>query len=93
MTTYITKAAVEIKDYEIDWHDPANDVLGDDTIATSTWTADSGLTISAQSNTTTTTTVWLSGGLTNNSYTATNVITTAGGRTFEDSLTVTIQQN
>lgn len=66
--------------------------LGTDTIATSTWTADTGLTLSAMSNTTTTTTAWIEVGAENGkTLTATNRITTAAGKTYERVLTLLIR--
>jgi hypothetical protein len=65
-----------VLDYQIDWAA----WLGSDTISASTWTAETGITIASSTNTTTTATVWLSGGTVGTSYVATNHITTAGGR-------------
>ena len=73
-------------DYGFDW----SAWLGTDTIATSTWTVDSGITKGATSNTTTTTTVWLSGGTVGTTYNAVNRIVTAGGRTNDHTLTVRV---
>lgn len=76
----------EILDYIIDW---ATRHLGDDTIASSTWAADSTrITIDSDTNTTTTTTVWLSGGTIKEYYTVTNTIITAGGRTLIQSVKI-----
>jgi len=63
-------------DYTVDW----SAELGTDTIATSTWVVADGLTASAQSNTTTTASVFVSGGTAGVSYILANTITTAGGR-------------
>lgn len=71
-------------DYSIDW----SDWLGIDTIGTSTWVADSGITVESDSNTTTVATVWLSGGTVNTYYRVTNTIVTAAGRTDERSIYV-----
>lgn len=70
----------EVKDYEVDW----SDLLDTDTIATSTWsvTEGSGLTIDSDTNDTTTTTVWLSDGVAG-TYSLLNRVTTAGGRTYD----------
>jgi hypothetical protein len=90
MSHYVTKAPAEVKDFRIDW----TDALGDDTIDQSTWESETGLTIgpTSSSHTTTSATVWLSGGTDAHVYIVTNTITTAGGRTFEDTLTVTVAQ-
>lgn len=60
--------------------------MGEDTIATSTFTVPSGLGKVAESNTTTTATVKLSGGTLGEIYSVTNRITTAGGDTEEASM-------
>ncbi len=75
-------------DYTIDW----SAWLGTDTIATSTWTLPSQLAKATDSNTTTTTTVWLRnvsaarGAI----YQVTNTITTAAGRTEQRSFSVRV---
>ena len=66
--------------------------LGTDTIATSTWTADTGLTLSAMTNSTTATTAWIEVGAEDGkTLTATNRIVTAAGRTYERVLTLLIR--
>jgi hypothetical protein len=77
----------EIVDYQLDW----TPFLGADTIATSVWTAPTGFTINAQSNTDTTATVWLAGGLAG-AHQITNRITTTGGRTFERSVALRVAE-
>lgn len=80
-----------VLDYTIDWD--ADDWLGSDTITgTPTWTVDSGLTLSSQSNTTTTATVWLSGGTVNTDYDVACKIVTVGGRTDERTLRIQVRQ-
>lgn len=69
----------EVKDYGVNWAE----LLGTDTISTSTWTVPTGITKDSQSNTTTTTTIWLSGGTAAETYSFDNLITTAGGRTYD----------
>lgn len=77
-----------ILDYDLDW----SSWLGDDTIATSTWLLDAGaLTISSNSKTDTATKVWLSGGELGKTYSLTNRITTAGGRTQDQTVTLKIR--
>ena len=73
-----------VLDYSIDW----SDWLGDDTIASSSWAASTGITVDSDTNTTTAAIVWLSGGTAGENYTATNSIVTAAGR--EDDRTITI---
>lgn len=67
-------------DYRLNW---ASVLPSGDTIVSSTWTVPTGLTGHSQAFSTTTTTIWLSGGTVNVNYTLTNVVTTAAGRTFE----------
>lgn len=77
MSKAYTKDPDAVLDYSIDW----SDWLDADTISTSTWTVETGLTKGTVSNTTTLTTVWLSGGTAGTSYSVSNRIVTAGGRT------------
>lgn len=80
------KAASGALDYQFDW----SEWLNGDTIATSSFTAYSGITIDSIDNDTTTTTVWLSGGTAPNGYTVENTITTAAGRTAKRSIRVQV---
>lgn len=87
-----TKDPDAILDYQINWAT----WLGTDTIATTAWTlAPTGtgaLTKTTDTKTTTTATIWLSGGTANTDYTAACKITTAGGRTDERTLTIYVRQ-
>lgn len=80
------KTAVENLDYQIDW----SLWLGTDTINTSTWTIDSGLTKGLDLVASNMTTVWLSGGVAGSTYVITNAITTFGGRTAQRSFIVVL---
>lgn len=85
-----TKTPNENADWGFDW---AAWLDTGDTISTSTWTVATGLTSGTTGNNTTTTSVWLSGGNAGSngtSYTCTNKIVTAGGRTFERSFTMRV---
>jgi hypothetical protein len=77
-----------VLDYGIDWGTEFLDSA--DTISTSTWTVDSGITVDSTSNDTTTTKIWLSGGTADEEYTATNKIVTADGRTAERSILILV---
>lgn len=66
-----------VKDYTRKW----SKWLASDTISTSTWEAEDGLTIDSDSNDTTSATVWISGGTVGQDYCVTNTIVTAAGRT------------
>jgi hypothetical protein len=67
-------------DYTLDWADV---VVAGDPIVASVWTIPTGLTSHDESFTTSTTTVWLSGGTEGESYILTNVITTQADRIIE----------
>lgn len=78
-------------DYPIDWG--TDGWLGADTITgTPVWTVPSGLTLAAQSNTTTIATVWLSGGAAGVEYIVECKITTAGGRIDERSIRIIVRE-
>lgn len=74
-------------DYKIDWTDWLEPYS--DTISTSTWTVPSGLTKISDTNTSYTTTIWLSSGLEDGVYEVVNHIVTAAGR--EDDRTLLIR--
>jgi hypothetical protein len=76
-----------VLDYQVDWAT----WLSTDTIVTSTWTVPTGITKASDTNTTTTTTIWLSGGTANTDYTLVNRITTAAGRTQDQSILITVR--
>jgi len=73
-----------VLDYQFDW----SAWLGTDTIASSTWTVPTGITKDSSSNTTTTATVWLSGGTADTNYECANTIVTASARTDQRTLTI-----
>jgi hypothetical protein len=83
-----TKDDDAVLDYGFDW----SEWLGTDTIVSSVWTVPTGISQEAESETTTTTTVWLSGGTIGNTYTITNRIVTTAGRTDERSLRVYVAE-
>lgn len=85
MERYI-KDPADILDYQLDW----SSWLGADTISASTWTVPSGITQVTETETTTTATIWLSGGTAGQSYTLANKIVTAGGRTCERSIVIVV---
>jgi hypothetical protein len=79
----------EVLDYAVPWAprlDPG------DTIVTSTWpVVPDGIVKESDSHTDTVATIWLSGGTISTKYTLTNRIVTAGGRTMDQSLRVSIK--
>jgi len=89
MPQKFNKAPTELLDYVIDWRDTSDPTLdpyleSGETIVTSVWSAETGITIGtpASSNTTTTAKVWVSGGaVRQKEYKVTNTITTSNGRT------------
>ena len=83
MATYVQKTAAEVEDFTINW---ASRGLGADSIQASSWAvapADLAINSVPATNTSTTATVWLSGGTSGVNYAITNTINTKGGRTFQ----------
>lgn len=79
----------EVLDYQIDWSGRLDEA---DTIATSTWTVPDGLTEGApDSFDDTTTTVWLTGGTLGTTYDLLNRVTTAGGRTMDQTMKLKVK--
>jgi hypothetical protein len=77
-------------DYGFDWE--ADDWLSSgETITDSVWTVQTGLTKDSESNTETTTTVWLSGGTAGEVYTVANQITTSAGRIDERTFGIVVE--
>lgn len=85
--TWPFKDPDEVLDYQLDW----SARLAGDTIATSTWIVPANITKDSDSNTTTTTTIWLSGGTLGDLVEITNRITTAAGRTMDQSVRLKIK--
>lgn len=76
----------DVLDYAIDW----STWLGEDTITASTWTEPDGITVDSSTNTTTTATIWLSGGTLGEAYSLTNHITTAAGRERDRTIVISL---
>lgn len=76
-------------DYEFDWSDWLSD-SSSDTISSATVSVPSGIVKESESFTTTTVTVWLSGGTAGEHYDVTCTINTAGGRTNERTMRVPV---
>ena len=66
--------------------------LGADTIASSAWTLDSGITKDSDSYTTTASTIWISDGTAGKTYAVSNTITTAAGRTHYKAFYLRVQE-
>ena len=75
----------------LDYTRRASRFLDGDTIFTSTWTVEPGITVESSTNDTTSATIWLSGGISGNEYTVTNTIVTAGGRTKDLSFILVVE--
>jgi hypothetical protein len=86
-TNIFDKDPDAVLDYQLDWSDWLPD---GDTIATSVWSVPVGLTEDSDTNTTTTATVWLSGGTAGTEYQVANTITTADGRTDERTIKIKV---
>lgn len=81
----------EVLDFPIDW---ATNVLDEgDELDSSIWVVPAGITKDSDSNTTGTTTIWLSGGTLKQKYTIVNRVTTTRGRTYDQSATLTIKSH
>lgn len=77
-------------DYGITW--AAWLAAVDDTIETSTWIVPEGMTKTDESNTTTTATVWLSGGTVGETYSVVNRISTVQERTDDRTIRITVTE-
>lgn len=89
---WVEKDPDAVLDYELNWDATGQSVLDGDTIDTSTWIVEAGLTKASESNTTTTAKVWLSGGTEGTTYRVTNRIETAGGRVLDQSFDVRVAE-
>ena len=76
-------------DYAIDW---STWLAASETISTSTWILESGITKLSDTKTSTTTTVWISGGTASIDYTVTNRIITSAGRTVDRSFILFVRE-
>jgi len=81
-----------VEDYSIDWTATFADSSPIDTISSSSWTADANVTVVSDSETTTMTTVTVSGGTVGRYCNLVNRIVTAGARTYDRTITLKIQQ-
>ena len=76
-------------DFQVDW---AAWLSEGDTIASSTWDVPDGLVEESSSATTTTATVWLSGGTAGSTYKIANRITTTDGRIDDRTLYIMVEE-
>lgn len=77
-------------DYQVDWTRWLEGI--EDTIQAVTWLVPNGLVKESESNTTTTATVWLSGGEAGQSYDVVCRITTANGRIDDRTLNIIVKE-
>ncbi len=84
-----TKAPTDIDSWTFDWS-PA--LAAGETISASSWIGPGGLTVSSAAATSTTTTIWVSGGTLGATYLVTNRIATTAGRQHDWSFRVSIAQ-
>ena len=75
-------------DYVVNWAT----FLGADTISSDSWIVPVGITSVTETNTTTASTIWLSGGTARTKYPLTNRIVTAGGRTEDRTIFVLVKE-
>jgi hypothetical protein len=87
--TWPYKDPDEVLDYEIDW---TAKLTGGDTITSSSWTVPAGITKDSSTFTTSTATIWLSDGTIGETYLLTNEVTTAAGRTMDQSAKLKIKE-
>lgn len=83
------KTPGEILDYSFNWEP----WLNGDTISSSSWTPDTGITVASHDHDTQATTVWLDGGALDTKYRVVNRVVTANGRTAERTLNLHIVKN
>jgi hypothetical protein len=86
---YLVKDPADAADYGLDW----TRQLNGDTILTSAWAVEptGSLTLGAEANTVTSTSVFLAGGTDGEDYALENTIATAGGRTFQRSVIIRVR--
>ena len=84
-----TKDPDAVLDYSFGWDEWLED---GDTIASATVTADAGITLDSQSNTTTLVTAWLSGGTALEHYKVTCRVTTTEGRTDDRTILIRVRE-
>jgi hypothetical protein len=80
------KDPIAVSDFTVDWWQ----WLGDDTIATVVWTLPVGIANAGTTSSSSTTTIWLSGGTAGSSYSVFVTITTAGGRTEKRTIKINV---
>lgn len=85
----VRKDPQAVLDYGFDW---SIWLAAGETIGTSSWTVEAGITKDSDTKDDTTTTIWLSGGTAGEDYTVTNNIVTSASRTDERSIIVSARE-
>lgn len=85
---WVDKAPGDVLDYGFDY---ADELEAGETIVSSTWSADAGITLGAEGTEDGVATQWVSGGTAGTTYTLANTIVTSGGRTFVRTLKVRVR--
>ncbi len=85
--TWPQKDPNEVLDYALNW----TGRLTGDTIATSVWTVPAGITSNSETVSDKQTVIWLSGGSNGTWYELLNRITTAGGRTMDQTVKIFVK--
>lgn len=80
-----------VLDFSVDWTSWLN-TSPEDTISTSTWVAEDGITIDSEGETTKKATVWLSGGTAGQKYDLTNSIVTTAGREEDRTIRIIVKE-
>lgn len=87
MIDILKKDPDAVLDFGFDWSDW---LATGETISTSEWTVEDGITKDSDTNDTTKSTIWLSGGTAGITYELTNTITTSASRTDERSMKIRV---
>lgn len=88
------KTSTEVETFGIDYRDRlSNEIVQNDTISTSDWSAEDGITIvtDAIDSSNRRTTVKVSGGTSGERYTLTNTVVTAAGRTLVEAIDIIVR--
>lgn len=86
---YFLKDPDDVLDYTIDY---ADWLETSDEVSTSSWSLDTGITEDSSSNSTTSATIWLSGGTAGVDYDCTNSIVTDDGREKDTTITIRVME-
>ncbi len=91
MQTWPPKDPDDVLDFSVDWTDVLT--LDDDTVASVAWTIPAGLTNTQELNAAGVTAVWLSGGVIGERYEVGCRMVTAGGRTYDRTIALSVRRS